>query len=407
MPHAGRLAIPPGGFLHNSSTYSKSTPDLPTLRSLSMSPDRSTSGYDESSASSPPKSSFAGSDQSGPNSASLNDMLQSPVGASLSDSASSSASDQDSGNEAANAGDEHGNHQQHQQQHQQHHPRNNANGSGSGRPYAHSRLGSGSRSHSYLHPSASQLFPPFYNRPPTPLPPSPSLTSLLRPSFSTHTSHHTTPESSDVESATLPTLPGSSASISASAAAAAATSPVPPANPKVPTYEYYGFALHLASWIMFLMYVLWAYLPSPFLHQLGICYYPDRWWALAVPAWLAMGLGYIYVALASYNTGHLTLSMNSLGNMVDVAGKIAVVDRDGRIVRSSDANKSPTSPVKSRKAGRNKGRNHSRQNSAVMLFGAPNLGKDVDWGSLWSQGTDAVMDVPIGGVCEILYGEGS
>jgi hypothetical protein len=25
---------------------------------------------------------------------------------------------------------------------------------------------------------------------------------------------------------------------------------------------------------------------------------------------------------------------------------------------------------------------------------------------LWNEGTDAVMDVPIGGVCEILYGAG-
>ena len=30
--------------------------------------------------------------------------------------------------------------------------------------------------------------------------------------------------------------------------------------------------------------------------------------------------------------------------------------------------------------------------------------KDVDWKLLWNEGTDAVMDVPIGGVCEILYG---
>jgi len=28
-----------------------------------------------------------------------------------------------------------------------------------------------------------------------------------------------------------------------------------------------------------------------------------------------------------------------------------------------------------------------------------------DWKKLWSQGTDAVMDVPLGGVCEVLYGE--
>jgi phosphatidylinositol glycan class P protein len=30
----------------------------------------------------------------------------------------------------------------------------------------------------------------------------------------------------------------------------------------------------------------------------------------------------------------------------------------------------------------------------------------VDWRELWMEGTDAVMDIPIGGVCEILYGQG-
>ncbi|KAI9873936.1 MAG: hypothetical protein M1830_010376, partial [Pleopsidium flavum] len=48
-------------------------------------------------------------------------------------------------------------------------------------------------------PSANAFAPPFYNRPPTPLPPSPSLTSLLRPPFSTTTSRPTTPDSSDIE----------------------------------------------------------------------------------------------------------------------------------------------------------------------------------------------------------------
>ena len=31
---------------------------------------------------------------------------------------------------------------------------------------------------------------------------------------------------------------------------------------------------------------------------------------------------------------------------------------------------------------------------------------ELDWKNIWSQGTDAVLDVPIGGVCEILYGSG-
>ncbi len=55
-----------------------------------------------------------------------------------------------------------------------------------------------SRSHTHLTPHGGAFFPPFYNRPPTPLPPSPSLTSLLRPSFSS-ASRASTPDSSDVD----------------------------------------------------------------------------------------------------------------------------------------------------------------------------------------------------------------
>lgn len=85
--------------------------------------------------------------------------------------------------------------------------------------------------------------PPFYNRPPTPLPPSPSLTSLLRPPFSATTSRPTTPDSSDVET------PNDTEAAVAKSARNATT--VPRASPKVPTYEYYGFVLYLASSLAF------------------------------------------------------------------------------------------------------------------------------------------------------------
>ena len=81
--------------------------------------------------------------------------------------------------------------------------------------------------------------PPFYNRPPTPLPPSPSLTSLLRPSFSTANSRPTTPDSSEGDT------PNDTELAVAKSARTATT--VPRASPKVPTYEYHGFVLYLLS----------------------------------------------------------------------------------------------------------------------------------------------------------------
>lgn len=128
-----------------------------------------------------------------------------------------------------------------------------------------------------------------------------------------------------------------------------------------------------------MIYLLWSYLPSPFLHQLGIHYYPNRWWSLAIPSFLVMTLVYIYVALASYNTGYLTLPLRSIDNIVDEAANIAVLDSKGII----------------------KGKNN-KDAGIVDIHEA----KSLEWTTLWSEGTDAVMDVPIGGVCEILYGEG-
>ena len=196
-----------------------------------------------------------------------------------------------------------------------------------------------SRSHTHLPPSSSQLFPPFYNRPPTLLPPSPSLTSLLRPSLSRQTSRPTTPDSSDAESISQA---GTSVTNTTTAAAGIAKSArtattVPRASPKVPTYEYYGFALYLASSAAFLLYVLWAYLPKPILQKLGIDYYPWRWWALAIPAWLVVFVVWIYAALGSYNTSYLTLPMGSVENLVDEAAQIAVIDREGNIARRKRA----------------------------------------------------------------------
>ena len=262
-----------------------------------------------------------------------------------------------------------------------------------------------SRSYSHIPQStATALFPPFYNRPPNPLPPSPSLTSLLRPAFSRPTSRPTTPDSSDVEGSgrTGSHTNGTSTPTTNLANSARHAATVPRASPKVPTYEYYGFALYLGSSAAFLMYILWAYVPAPMLHQMGIYYYPNRWWALAVPCWLVVLVIYIYVALASYNTRYLTLPLSSLENLVDECAQVAVVDRTtGQIVRDPVMLTDKLHEKDKEKGTRASAPPSRRSSFSAYQFSASN---HVDWKSFWSTGTDAVMDVPIGGVCEILYG---
>lgn len=212
--------------------------------------------------------------------------------------------------------------------------------------------------------------PPYYGRPPTPLPPSPSLTSLLRPS------RPNTPDASDDE-----------------------LEPVPRATPQVPTYEYYGFVLYVLSWVALLIYLLWAFLPSPVLHAVGIYYYPSRWWALAVPGFMVMFIVYIYVALALYNTEYLTLQLKNIETIVDAAGKVAAVDARGRLRPRTDglvAGKAKGAVGVARRGKRSQG-DYGDEDGATTPSG-------IDWRSVWNEGTDAVMDVPLAGVNEILYG---
>ncbi|KAK7984900.1 hypothetical protein PG988_002522 [Apiospora saccharicola] len=209
-----------------------------------------------------------------------------------------------------------------------------------------------------LPPISSNYFaPPFYGRPPTPLPPSPSLTSLLRP----RGRRRPTPLMTN-------------------------WSRCRGRRPQVPTYEYYGFVLYLFSTLTFLVYLLWAYLPSAFLHAMGIYYYPNRWWALAIPAFLVMLIIYIYVALAAYNVEYLTLPLTDLETIVDDAANVATIDSRGRIHGQGRAAAAA--------AADEKGTSKRHQMPA----------RELDWHRIWNRGTDAVMDVPLAGVNEVLYG---
>lgn len=115
---------------------------------------------------------------------------------------------------------------------------------------------------------------------------------------------------------------------------------------------------------------------------------------------------YIFVALASYNTQYLTLPMRSSENFVDEAGMIATIDtKTGKIIRSSKRN-----DIKDERP-RGSGKKSPRLKGQWLEHRGPRtkftVDEEVNWNTLWSIGTDGVMDVPIGGVCEILYGAGS
>ncbi len=107
------------------------------------------------------------------------------------------------------------------------------------------------------------------------------------------------------------------------------------------------------------------------------------------PSFLVTTLVYTYVALAAYNTEILTLPLENVETIVDEAANVAAVDARGRPKTDVAGGRRRTEREKDGRDDRTAGR-----------------ARGPNWRSMWNEGTDAVMDVPLAGVCEVLYGGG-
>ncbi|XP_020248903.1 phosphatidylinositol N-acetylglucosaminyltransferase subunit P-like isoform X2 [Asparagus officinalis] len=60
--------------------------------------------------------------------------------------------------------------------------------------------------------------------------------------------------------------------------------------------EVYGFVGSITTVIATVIYLVWAYTPEPWLHSVGITYYPNKYWALAIPAFamVSVVLGMVF-----------------------------------------------------------------------------------------------------------------
>jgi hypothetical protein len=54
------------------------------------------------------------------------------------------------------------------------------------------------------------------------------------------------------------------------------------------TIEVYGFLGWITSSVLYCMYIVWSCTPDGLLHWHGVTYYPDKYWALAVPTWVCV-----------------------------------------------------------------------------------------------------------------------
>ncbi|KAJ1958764.1 hypothetical protein EC988_000084 [Linderina pennispora] len=91
---------------------------------------------------------------------------------------------------------------------------------------------------------------------------------------------------------------------------------------KTPTFEYYGFVVYMVSLAIFGTYLVWAYLPDHILYALGFTYYPDRYWAMALPAWLFMAVLSIYFFNMAYIM-YATPLLNSPDTFYDPDSNVA------------------------------------------------------------------------------------
>ncbi|KAJ4463119.1 putative phosphatidylinositol N-acetylglucosaminyltransferase subunit P [Paratrimastix pyriformis] len=63
----------------------------------------------------------------------------------------------------------------------------------------------------------------------------------------------------------------------------------------------YGFVCWITGYIIYSVFLVWAFLPDSVLRYIGWTYYPQKYWALAIPAYVIVLVVFIELIYLAYN----------------------------------------------------------------------------------------------------------